>query len=410
MVKRLIGTETTGSDGSCVIPYVGTGAGVVNLSVETEIDGSTVLRTLSVFDCYRHDDGTINSHNDFWTGLINTDLTREAEYTTIKEKTVGTTATITFTNIPLKNYRIECDVYQVDGTQDEWFITVLDKNYTAITSADSKLGEWKHISLDLTNIAQNSRVRLNTGGSCTELRFKNFMLYPYGDNDFIYINASNPVITNLGTTNITGTLFVDGVIQKNTNIDIYKNGTKVDTISTGSSGVASYTYTGSGAGATEFQFKYGSIVSETYGVLDCTAIDYGTDLNYNDSIWNSVNRFSRGLEYTTFTHTSLANVYNTITGDVCIEFDASASMVNYSTLFSVRSDSTALLQATRSQLQMQENTFYHIKVEIKNNTATITNMDTNKSVTGNVTGATRFYLRIDANETILFKNYMIYPI
>ena len=78
----------------------------------------------------------------------------------------------------MTDYRIECDVYQVDGTQDEWFITVLDENYTSIRSADSKLCEWKHISLDLTNIASNSRVRLNTGGTCTELRFKNFKLYP----------------------------------------------------------------------------------------------------------------------------------------------------------------------------------------------------------------------------------------
>ena len=149
---------TTEDDGVATYEYDCTGSGLREFYATS---GTFVSRTLSVFDCYRHDDGTISSHNDIWTGLTNTDLTREAEYTTIKEKTVGTTATITFTNIPLKNYRIECDVYQVDGTQDEWFITVLDKNYTAITSADSKLGEWKHISLDLTNIAQNR----NYGGN-----------------------------------------------------------------------------------------------------------------------------------------------------------------------------------------------------------------------------------------------------
>ena len=161
--------------------YTGVGAGEIDVlaSLDNPISqGSIVSGTLNVLDCYRHDEGTINSHNDIWTGISNTDLTREAEYTTIKEKTVGTTATITFTSVPLTDYRIECDVFQVDGTQDEWFITVLDENYASIRSADSKLGEWKHISLDLTNIASNSRVRLNTGGTCTELRFKNFKLYP----------------------------------------------------------------------------------------------------------------------------------------------------------------------------------------------------------------------------------------
>ena len=163
--------------------YTGVGAGEIDVLASLDnpiVEGSIVSVPCNVLDCYKYDEGLLaeGHHNDIWTGISNTDLTREAEYTTIKEKTVGTTATITFTGIPLTDYRIECDVYQVDGTQDEWFITVLDENYTSIRSADSKLGEWKHISLDLTNIASNSRVRLNTGGSCTELRFKNFKLYP----------------------------------------------------------------------------------------------------------------------------------------------------------------------------------------------------------------------------------------
>ena len=170
-------TINTNSNGVASYTYQGSGSGEIEVQVKI---GSIVSVPCNVLDCYKYDEGLLaeGHHNDIWTGISNTDLTREAEYTTIKEKTVGTTATITFTGIPLTDYRIECDVYQVDGTQDEWFITVLDENYTSIRSADSKLGEWKHISLDLTNIASNSRVRLNTGGSCTELRFKNFKLYP----------------------------------------------------------------------------------------------------------------------------------------------------------------------------------------------------------------------------------------
>ena len=131
-------------------------------------------------DCYRYDEGlqATGHHNDIWTGITNTDLTREAEYTTIKEKTVGTTAYLTFINIPLTDYRIEVDVFQVDGTSDEWCVSVLGEDYSSIGSANSKLNDWKHISLDITNASLNSKVRLNTGGTCTELRFKNFKLYP----------------------------------------------------------------------------------------------------------------------------------------------------------------------------------------------------------------------------------------
>ena len=50
MVKRLIGSDTTGTDGSVSIPYTGTGAGLVNLSVETEIDGSIVSEPYPVID------------------------------------------------------------------------------------------------------------------------------------------------------------------------------------------------------------------------------------------------------------------------------------------------------------------------------------------------------------------------
>ena len=419
MSKRLIGFGYTNANGVATLDYdaegnelqnsgyVGQGVGNVDISASAVIDGSTfVSRTLSVFDCYRHDDGTISSHNDIWTGLTNTDLTREAEYTTIKEKTVGTTATITFTNIPFKNYRIECDVYQVDGTQDEWFITVLDKNYTAITSADSKLGEWKHISLDLTNIAQNSRVRLNTGGSCTELRFKNFMLYPYGDNDFIYINASNPVITNLGTTNITGTLFVDGVIQKNTNIDVYKNGTKVDTISTGSSGVASYTYTGSGAGATEFQFKYGNIVSEPYSIIDGTFFDMGTSENTK---WNGALQRSYSENGTALTSTGnwqvlyAGNPSITFLNPVTVEFDITAITDTPAIRFYHNSTgaSHTLSQTGHYKFVIGADSVkvYRDGVEIQNWLSAL--------VGQNFTLAWQFS---DTTDGLTFKNFVVYPI
>lgn len=162
--------------------YTGTGAGKVDIvaSLDDEIDDSSLVsETYEVLDCYKYDSG-MSDYNDIWTQGSSNVLIRDSsgEYSTIKETTIGTTAFVTITNIPLTDYRIEVDVFQVDGNSNEWFITVLTNDYSSITNANSKLGEWKHISLDLTNIEANSRIRLNTGGTATEMRFKNFQLYP----------------------------------------------------------------------------------------------------------------------------------------------------------------------------------------------------------------------------------------
>ena len=156
---------------------------------------------------------------------------------------------------------------------------------------------------------------------------------------------------------------------------------------------------------------YCRFLQETYEVLDCICIDNAIDSDYNNSIWSAVNRFNRGTDYTTFTHTALATTYVEISDDVCIEFDIQSD-TNYSNsnLLSIRQDNTVLLQTTRSGLNISANEFSHIKIEIKDNECTITNTDTDRSVTGDVTGFNRFYFRIGANESIQFKNLKIYSI
>ena len=163
--------------------YTGVGAGEIDVvaSLDNPVSqGSIVSETYEVLDCYRYDEGlqAEGHHNDIWTGLTNTDLTRETEYTTIKEKTVGTTAYCTFINIPLTDYHIEVDVFQVDGTQNEGVFTIVNEDYSFADWIGGSLGEWKHISKDYHDLAPNTRVRIMTAGTCTETRFKNFKLYP----------------------------------------------------------------------------------------------------------------------------------------------------------------------------------------------------------------------------------------
>ena len=66
MARRLIGTDTTGTDGSVTIPYTGTGAGLVQMDVETEIDGSIVSETYGIIDGVLFDTATSFDTNK-WT-------------------------------------------------------------------------------------------------------------------------------------------------------------------------------------------------------------------------------------------------------------------------------------------------------------------------------------------------------
>lgn len=84
MVKRLICSDTTGTDGSVSIPYLGTGAGVVNLSVETEIDGSTVSVPCNVLDAKFYDTAILNgSHNNDTYYKYRSNYERQADGTLI---------------------------------------------------------------------------------------------------------------------------------------------------------------------------------------------------------------------------------------------------------------------------------------------------------------------------------------
>lgn len=89
MAKRLIGSGTTGTDGSVSIPYNGTGAGVVNLSVETEIDGSIVSEIYEVLDCSFYDKGTSDSPLPKVVNFQNAlKITRGSEGTLVEKETI----------------------------------------------------------------------------------------------------------------------------------------------------------------------------------------------------------------------------------------------------------------------------------------------------------------------------------
>lgn len=79
MTRRLIGSETTGTDGSCNIPYTGTGAGIINIEAETTINGTTITIPLTLLDCLLYDDALTNAkwNTNYADVNVNREITPE---------------------------------------------------------------------------------------------------------------------------------------------------------------------------------------------------------------------------------------------------------------------------------------------------------------------------------------------
>ena len=181
MVLRFLGESVTDSNGLAVLPdgYTGTGAGEIDVVAKTEID-DRILQSApyTVYDCYKYDKGILNDPDthDIWT-LVGMSLDRGAEYSTLTE-TASSNQMATITNIPYTDYHVEVDLYLVDGDATNNAVVILNSDYSNVEWINATRGEWKHISKDYNDLATNTRVRLITGGNSTELRFKNFKLYP----------------------------------------------------------------------------------------------------------------------------------------------------------------------------------------------------------------------------------------
>ena len=161
--------------------YAGTGAGkfdiVASLDDSSHISESSIQsETYEVLDCYKADTG-MTDYSDIWT-TANATLSRDGDYSTIKETSTSSDSVCAISNIPFANYHLEVDVYQVDGTNGNVVLQLMNSDYSMIQAITGSLGEWKHISLDKTDLTLNSRIRLVTGGTTTETRFKNFKVYP----------------------------------------------------------------------------------------------------------------------------------------------------------------------------------------------------------------------------------------
>lgn len=71
MVKKLLATLTTDSQGRATYTYTGTGAGDVKFSAESTNNGSLLSETYSILDTIFQDIGTIDSKSDNWNNYSN---------------------------------------------------------------------------------------------------------------------------------------------------------------------------------------------------------------------------------------------------------------------------------------------------------------------------------------------------
>ena len=319
MARRLIGTGKTGTDGSVTIPYTGIGAGIMDLQVETEIGGETVSQNFSITDCLIYDSG-INDGQKNTNVTIGTNVTEQVsnEGTTL-ECTNGTslsTAQYTYNSIISGDFetiitvtsatRILMGFYGGNDSSRILLNNVTNRKYkfkregSVLTVQYYNGSDWVDLSWYNDSLgSKNCRfyMYLYADDTTNTVTFKDMEVLNKNENVLILDGSSN-VIQSGDVVTMEGRLYKNGVLAKNTVLDVYKNGAMVGTVNTGSTGVASYNYTGLGVGETEFYFKYGSFVSEPYSVLDTLAYDKGIldDPQTNDiySRTSSITRSSDG--------------------------------------------------------------------------------------------------------------------
>ena len=142
--------------------------------------------------------------------------------------------------------------------------------------------------------------------------------------------------------------------------------------------------------------------SQVFDVYDCLKYDIATTSKHTDDMWNG--SISRGSEYSTITGNTR---YTTMSGDVGIELDLMSSMDGHGQLIVFRSGSTLIKALSLSDCGMTSDTWKHIKITIKDNLLTV---DGTSIIDEDIEGYNRFYLRAIAEETINFKNLVIYTV
>ena len=186
----------------------------------------------------------------------------------------------------------------------------------------------------------------------------------------------------------------------------------IGTGTTDSNGKVSVTYTGAGAGKIQIVAESGSLLSETYELIDGTVMDRGTSTDHNDSLWNNTDWFTRGDDSTSVNYTNTGSAVSRLL----------ASRISYTSEFAIEFD---LSECTFCRIRVprygSSNAYTgtpfssngHVQIKVLNSKTEIY-LDGTKVTEENTNALTEFTFefRAAANETLnfKFKNFVIYPI
>ena len=168
-------------------------------------------------------------------------------------------------------------------------------------------------------------------------------------------------------------------------------------------------YVGEGTGSINIKAECGSLLSKTYDVIDCTSIDYATSSAHLDSMWSSVTYFTRGDEYSTLTNTSQVLMYTVITDNTGVVCDIMLDTTENDAFITVRNGSTTKKGLARSDLNLSNNVWYRLKIEIKDSKV-VFSVGSDSTTSFTLDEFNRLYFRTGANETMKLKNIGKYSI
>ena len=184
----------------------------------------------------------------------------------------------------------------------------------------------------------------------------------------------------------------------------------IGTLKTNENGEAIFTYQSKKTGKINLFAKTENLESEKFTLYDCESYDEGTINNHNDNMWTNINNITRYNDYSIITSDVTVLSYIPLQNYNCLELDVMTDQSLTTQLGRIAEDSISLLAFGLSNLNLTNNEWHHLKIEIKNNYCTISNDKNNQVVTGNVPNLNKFGLRANAGNNTYFKNVILYNV
>ena len=234
------------------------------------------------------------------------------------------------------------------------------------------------------------------------------------------LTGDKSVIQKTETATITALLECDGLPVYNERLSYsVKHGSTVldsGSVTTDSNGEASISYTGTGVGDVDVIVSYGTLLQETYEIIDATFYDKGTlSENQNWSSVSSTATLTRLAEYSSLVRKSDSSSFgymllNYNLSDYVVELDAKFISTNQLVMTFRNADSTCY-PINLNTLKISDTNWHTIRFEVKglNVDVYIDHIKKNSFSLSNT--ASRFQLEVrDVNYELDFKNFKIYPI